>query len=270
MKMFRYCLFVLVVVIFLVGYPAGAITVSESDGIYHVILKSNNKTLKKLKCVATQDLTTNREIHNKSKAVLTINGGFFDPMNKKTVSYVYSDRSLVEDPIFNENLYKSGVVRKNMEKILNRTEFRILECFDGYKTEISAHKNPVDFECQLVNAVQAGPLIYPQLQLEEEFFILKDDEGNIIRESAAVLHRAPRTIVGLEGDKFIHFLIFTDNHPVTLEEAAQYCKNLGIDRAMAMDGGGSTSLNYKNKIEVVSTPEKNQGRALKSFIMLAK
>ncbi|MBO7673035.1 phosphodiester glycosidase family protein, partial [bacterium] len=53
-------------------------------------------------------------------------------------------------------------------------------------------------------------------------------------------------------------------------EAAQYCKELGIDRAMAMDGGGSTSLNYKNKIEVVSTPEKNQGRALKSFIMLYK
>jgi len=246
------------------------VELKKSDGIYHVILKANNKTLKKLKCVSTQDLTTNREIHKKSKAVLTINGGFFDPVNKKTVSYVYSDRGLIEDPIFNENLYKSAIVRKNMDKILNRSEFRILECFDGYKAEISSHKNPVDFECQLVNSVQAGPLIYPQLRLEEEFFIVKDDDGNIIRESASVLHRVPRTIVGLEGDKYIHFLIFTDNHPVTLEEAAKYCEKFGIDRAMALDGGGSTSLNYKNKIEVISTPEKNQGRALKSFIMLSK
>ena len=250
--------------------PANAVNIKENNGVYHIVLKSNRKTLKKLKCISVQDLMTNREIHKKSKAVLTVNGGFFDPVNKKSVSYVYTDRGLVEDPIFNENLYKSGIVRKNMDKILNRTEFRILECFDGYKTEISAHKNPVDFECQLVSAVQAGPLIDPQLQLDEEFFVVKDEEGNIIRESASVLHRAPRTIIGLEGDKYIHFLIFTDNHPVTLEEASKYCAKLGIDRAMALDGGGSTSFNYKKKIEVVSTPEKNQGRALKSFIMLNK
>ena len=266
MKKFLYVF----IILGLMFTPALGVEIKENNGVYQVILKANNKTLKKLKCVAVQDLMTNREIHKKSKSVLTINGGFFDPVNKKTVSYVYTDRDLVEDPIFNENLYKSAIVRKNMDKILNRSEFRVLECFNGYKAEISSHKNPVDFECQLVNAVQAGPLIYPQLQLEEEFFIVKDDEGNIIRESASVLHRSPRTIVGLEGDKYVHFLIFTDNHPVTLEEAAQYCEKLGIDRAMALDGGGSTSLNYRDKLEIVSNPEKNQGRALKSFIMLAK
>ena len=261
---------ILFMLVSFVCIPANAVEIKENDGVYHITLKANNKTLKKLKCISVQDLMTNREIHKKMKAVMTINGGFFDPANKKSVSYVYTDRGLVEDPIFNENLYKSGILRKNMDKILNRSEFRILECFDGYKAEISAHKNPVDFECQRVSAVQAGPLTYPQLQLEEEFFIVKDEEGNVIRESASVLHRAPRTVVGLDGDKYIHFLIFTDNHPVTLEEAANYCAKLGIDRAMALDGGGSTSFNYKNKIEVVSTPEKNQGRALKSFIMLGK
>ena len=33
------------------------------------------------------------------------------------------------------------------------------------------------------------------------------------------------------------------NHPV---------KDLKLDRAMAFDGGASTSMNYKNKLEVVS------------------
>ena len=115
-------IFILFVFMCFLFSPANAMQISENDGIYHIILKSNNKTLKKLKCISAQDLMTNREIHKKSKAVLTINGGFFDPVNKKTVSYVYTDRGLVEDPIFNENLYKSAIVRKNMDKIIKQLE----------------------------------------------------------------------------------------------------------------------------------------------------
>lgn len=249
---------------------AHAVDIRENDGIYHVKLKLNRKTAKKLKFISVDDLMTNKEVHERADAVLTINGGFFDPKNKKTVSYVYTDNEISADPLFNENLFRDSLLRKNMDKILNRTEIRQLECFDGYRWEITSHKSPIDFECQLMSSLQAGPLIYPQLQLEEEFFILKDEEGKIIRESASVLHRVPRTILGLEGQKYLHFLIFTDNHPVTLDEAGHYCADLGIDRAMALDGGGSTSLNYLKKINVVSTPEKNQGRALKSFVILKK
>lgn len=249
--------------------PARAIDITESDGIYHVILEQNKKTAKRLKCVIADDLMTNREIHKKADAVLTVNGGFFDPKNKKTVSYVTSDGQMVADPIFNENLFTDPLLKRNLDKILNRSEFRVLECFTGYKFEIAQHKSPIDFECQLMNAIQAGPLVHPQLQLEEEFFIVKDEEGNIIRESASVLHKVPRTILGLK-DNDIHILIFTDEHPATLEEVAQYCAELNLDRAMAMDGGGSTSLNYLNKLEIVSKPENGQGRMLKSFIILKK
>lgn len=249
--------------------PALAIDVSESDGIYHVILDANKKTAKRLKTVVVDDLMTNREVHKKSGAILTVNGGFFDPKNKKTVSYVTSEGQLSADPLFNENLFSDPILRKNLDKILNRSEFRVLECFSGYRFEIAQHKSPIDFECQLLNAIQAGPLVYPQLQLEEEFFIVTDADGNIIRESASVLHKVPRTILGLKEDK-IHILIFSDEHPATLEEVAQYCADLGLDRAMALDGGGSTSMNYLDKIEVISKPESNQGRMLKSFIILQK
>lgn len=249
--------------------PAQAFEITENDGIYHVTLEQNKKTAKRLKCVIADDLMTNREIHKKADAVLTVNGGFFDPQNKKTVSFVATDGQIVADPIFNENLFTDPIVKKNLDKILNRSEFRVLECFNGYKFEIAQHKSPIDFECQLLNSVQAGPLVHPQLQLEEEFFIVKDNEGNIIRESASVLHKVPRTIIGLK-DKNIHILIFTDEHPATLEEVAQYCAELNLDRAMALDGGGSTSLNYLDKLEIVSKPENGQGRMLKSFILLKK
>lgn len=269
-KKFFIGLFLILAVLAINTNLTQAVEIKENDGIYQVKIKLNKKMAKKLKCITVDDLMTNKEVHNKADAVLTVNGGFFDPKNKKTVSYVYTDSEISGDPLFNENLFRDPLLRKNMDKILNRTEFRQLECFDGYRWEITSHKSPIDFECQLRTSIQAGPLIYPQLQLEDEFFILKDEEDKIIRESASVLHRVPRTILGLKGNKYLYFLIFTDNHPVTLEEASQYCANLELDRAMALDGGGSTSLNYLNKINVVSTPEKNQGRALKSFIILKK
>lgn len=264
-------------IIFLIGIcfslfciqPAKAIEINETDGVYHIILEQNKKLAKRLKCVMADDLMTNREIHKKADAILTVNGGFFDPQNKKTVSYVATDGQIVADPIFNENLLADPLLRKNLDKVLNRSEFRVLECFNGYKFEIAQHKSPVDFECQLVNSIQAGPLVFPRLQLEEELFVVKDENGNVIRESASALHKVARTIIGLK-DNNIHILIFTDEHPMTLEEVTQYCAELNLDRAMALDGGGSTSMNYLDKIEVVSNPENGQGRMLKSFIILKK
>ena len=249
--------------------PAHAIKIKENDGIYHIILEQNKKTAKRLKCVTVDDLMTNSEVHARSESILTINGGFFDPQNKKTVSFVTTDGQTSADPLFNENLFTDALLRKNIDKILNRSEFRTLECFNGYKFEITQHNSPIDFECQLLNSIQAGPLVYPQLQTEEEFFIVKDANGNIIRESASVTLKTARTIIGLK-DKEIHILIFTDNHPVTLEEVSKYCEELELDRAMALDGGSSTSLNYKDEINLTSTPDSASGRMLKSFIILKK
>jgi len=262
-------LFLCLIIFLCTPIPINAIDVIENDGIYHITLDANRKTAKKLKFVATDELMTVKEFHQKSGAILTVNGGFFDPRNQKTVSYIITDGQIAADPLFNENLFKDLTLRKNMDKILNRSEFRVLECFNGYRFEIAQHKQDVDFECQLVNSIQGGPLIYPKLQLEEEFFILRNEEGNIIRQSASVLLRAPRTIIGIKN-KEIHILIFTDKHPATLEEVSDYCKNLELDRAMALDGGGSTSMNYLDKIDVISTPEAGQGRAVKSFIIYKK
>lgn len=249
--------------------PSIALEIKENDGIYHIILEQNKKTAKRIKCITVDDLMTNSEVHKRSESVLTINGGFFDPKNKKTVSFVTTDGQTSADPLFNENLFADALLRKNLDKILNRSEFRVLECFSGYKFEIAQHKSPIDFECQLMNSIQAGPLVYPNLQLEEEFFIVKDSEGNITRESASVLHKCERTIIGLKNNE-IHIVIFTNKHPMTLAEVQEFCANLELDRAMALDGGSSTSLNYKDKIEVVSTPDSTSGRMIKSFIILKK
>ena len=244
---------------------AEPIKIDCENGIYHIIL-DGTKVGKKLEFVSSEKLITNKEAHFTSASILTINAGFFDPNNQKTISYIVTDRNTVADPLLNENLLSNSVLRQNMDKIINRTEFRVVECDGKYHYEIVPHKTPVEFACSIVTSAQGGPMLVPELRLEEEFFILKNSDGKIIRESASVLEKTARTIIGLKGDD-IHILIITNKNPKTIYEARDLCVKLGLERAMAFDGGSSTSLNYKKSIDIVSTSDAG-GRMLKSFMIL--
>ena len=244
---------------------AGPIDITYNDGIYHIVL-TGEKIKKRIKFVSSESLITNKEAHQRAKAKLTINAGYFDPENQKSMSYIVTDRATMEDPQVNEAILYNPVLRRNMDKILNRTEFRILECDrTGYRYEIVPHKSSIDFGCALITSAQGGPLVYPQLRLEEEFFIEKKD-GEIVRESCSVLHKTARTIIGLKGED-LHILIITDKHPMNMYEVHDYVKKLGWDRAMAFDGGSSTSMNYLNKYNVTSIGD-GAGRSLKSFMIV--
>lgn len=241
------------------------INIKYDDGIYHIVL-SGEKIKKKIKVHAVTGLKTNAEVHKESGARLTVNAGFFDPQNQKTISYVTMESQTYEDPMFNENLLANPFLRKNLSKILNRTEFRVVECDGKLKYEIVPHNTPVDFACDIRQAVQGGPLILPELRLEEELFIVKDGD-KVIRESCSVLHKVARTVLGIkDGD--LHILIITDEHPMDMYEVQALCKKLGFERAMGLDGGSSTSMNYKNIYNVISTKGDGGGRELKSFILV--
>ncbi len=267
MKLFK--LIIPILFIFMLCVPANAndISISHDNGIYHIILKGE-KIKKKIKFITSEDLITNREAHVKSNAQLTVNAGFFDPKNGKTISYIVTDRMTSADPMFNSALLANPFFRKNMNTILNRTEFRIMQCGNKFQYEIVSHKSNVPFGCALITSAQAGPLIYPELHLEEEGFIVKNEDGEVIRESSSVLHKTSRTIIGLKGTDECHILIITDENPMDMYEVQKLCKSLGLDRAMGFDGGSSTSMNYKNKLEVVSNKGDGGGRMLKSFMVV--
>ena len=132
-------------------------------------------------------------------------------------------RSTVEDPLFNENMMTNPVLRQNMQKILNRTEFRILDCDSKLKYEIAAHNANVDFLCSVVTSAQGGPQLLPNLRLEEEFFIVKDADGNVVRESASVLHKTARTLIGIKNlekgsKKYIYLLLLTNTQWTYLKQ----------------------------------------------------
>lgn len=241
------------------------IQINYEDGAYHIVL-DGNKFAKKIKFVSSEKLITNKEAHLSSGSTLTINAGFFDPNNQKTISYIVMDNLTVADPLVNENLLSNAVLRQNLDKVINRTEFRVVECDNKYHYEIVPHKTPVEFACNIVTSAQGGPLILPELRLEEEFFIVKNKEGKIIRESASVLEKTARTVIGLKGND-VHILIITNKNPMTIYEVRDLCQKLGLEKAMAFDGGSSTSMNYKKSIDVASTKD-SSGRMLKSFMLI--
>lgn len=241
------------------------IEVKYNDGIYEIALKGE-KIKKRVKFISSDSLITNKEAHQRAKAKLTVNAGYFDPENQKSISYIVSDRNTTDDPLVNENLLRNPFLMKNLDKIINRTEFRVVECDNGkFHYEIVPHKSSVDFGCNIITSAQGGPLVYPQLRLEEEAFIVKKD-GEVIRESCSVLHKTSRTIIGLKNGE-AHILIITDEHPMDMYEVHEYVKKLGWDRAMAFDGGSSTSMNYLNKYNITSVGD-GAGRSLKSFLIV--
>ncbi len=244
---------------------ASPVSIKEDNGIYHITLRGN-AVKKRINFIATDSLMTNKEVHDASKSLLTINTGFFDPKNGKTISYIVTDGQTVADPLMNDSLMLNPLLRLHMKKILNRSEFRIVECNKKLRYEIVPHNTPVNFMCSIKTSAQGGPQLLPELRLEEEFFILRNEEGNIIRQSASMLDRVPRTIVGIK-DNEMHILIITNKNPKNIFEARDLCKSYGFEKAMAFDGGSSTSLDYK-KIHVTSIEANDTGRSLKSFMIV--
>lgn len=265
-------LLIILTIMFVLPVYAG-IKVDYNDGVYHAVL-TGDKLKKQIEFISSANLITNKEAHNKSGSLFTINTGFFDPKNQKTVSYIVNDYQTIEDPIFNSDLMLNPNLRKNMKSIINRSEFRVLDCDSKLKYEIASHDSKIDFLCSIKTSAQGGPQLLPTLRLKEEFFIQKNAKGEVIRESASVLHKTARTLIGLKslanGEQEIHVFIVTNENPMDIYEARDLCVSYGLDSAMAFDGGSSTSLNYK-KIHVVSTQDQGDtGRALKSFMIVKK
>ena len=208
---------------------------------------------------------TNKAVFDRTSAKLCINAGFFDFKNDKSVSYVTIYGEKVADPTENENLMNNPVLMPYLDKILNRSEFRIYETPEkNIVYDISPHDSPSPAGWRLKHSIQAGPMLLPELRLEEEFFVLKKD-GKILNESAASLIKRERTAVGIKDNK-VYFFVVTKSAAMSLPELAKFMKDAGMEKAMGFDGGGSTSLDTKD-LHVVSE-NADKGRRVKSFILL--
>lgn len=250
---------------------AKKIEITTNNGLY--IIKIPKEKNYKVYPYVTKLLTFNKDVFEKTDAELVINAGYFDPNNHKTSSYVVIDGQTILDPTTNKDLMTNKEVAPHLKTILNRTEFRVLDCGGETKYDIAAHNTRPHFRCKIVHSIQAGPMIYPDLKLSREYFVAKDKDGKVTRDSITALKKCARTVIGLkDGD--IYIIIANIYHKRTLPEMYKVCKDLNLDKAMNFDGGGSTSLNYKGtdnpqykNFEIISD-KKASARKLKSFIVI--
>lgn len=239
--------------------------VQDPAGVY-VVEINTAKAKNKLQPYFVKEPETNNDVYKSTGARLVVNAGFFDPKNKKTVSYVTINNQVVLNPENNENLTNNVALKPFIDKILNRSEFRILEDSYGKLTyDIAPHNDPVKEGYTIKHSLQAGPMLVPNLRLEEEFFVLKDKNGKIVSESASALHQYARTGIGIRENN-VYLFIVTTEAPMTLEELANLAKEWGMEKAMAFDGGGSTSFDSQ-ELHVISEKD-HSARKLKSFLIL--
>jgi len=241
------------------------IEVSDNGGIY--VIKINTKKVGDLfKPYYVSNLKTNKEVFDETKARLVVNAGFFDPKNHQTVSYLTLNGNLVLDPHNNKSLIENKYLKPYMDKILNRSELRVLQSRfdDSLLFDIAPHDEPAPAGYNILHAIQGGPALAPILRLEEEFFVLTDDEGKIISQSASSLSKYARTLVGIKNNN-VYFVIATNSKPITLIEASQIMKDMGFKKAMAFDGGGSVSVDFRDTNLHIISDKNETARKLKSF-----
>ena len=117
------------------------IEITNNKGLYIIrIPKERNSCIKPY---VTKLLTFNKDVYKQTGAELVINAGYFDPNNHGTSSYVVIDGKTVLDPTTNASLMNNKALEPHIDTILNRTEFRVLNCKGETRYDIAAHQSTV-------------------------------------------------------------------------------------------------------------------------------
>jgi hypothetical protein len=198
------------------------------------------------------ELNTLENFARKQNAIAVINAGFFDPKNQKTTSYVFSKGKLVEDPKTNERLINNPELQSQMKQILDRSEFRSYLCGKKYRYDIVPHSDRSPFGCELVNLVGGGPQLLPKITSQEEAFIVYEGK-KIVKDALGSSQPNARSAVGITKDQQVILVMVAqrsdapNNSGMSFSEMATFMKNLGVEKAMNLDGGSSASLYYQGK-----------------------
>lgn len=186
-------------------------------------------------------------------AIAAINGGFFDPENLKSTSYVVLNGEQVADPRDDELLVSNPQLIPYLDKIFNRTELRQYRCGQTIRYDIALHEQAAPPSCELLNALGSGPRLLPELtSVQEGFWHVVD--GEIRRDPLGIERPNARSAMGItrEGDIILAIVAQQPNAPansgMSLSELADFLRSLGAEQAMNLDGGGSASFYFDGEV----------------------
>lgn len=210
------------------------------------------------KTLATIDSQLWQDAVGQAKPVFLINGGFFDPNNSLTTSFVFQDGMLAGDPRINPQLVNNPKLIPYLPKIFNRPEFRVYLCqktkgqFDT-QYDIALHDDAIPSDCLLKESLGAGPTLLPKLDDFAEGFVDYNEAGKLTRDPIGVCSKNARSAVGLTANGDVILMMGAQNPAnaknsgFTLADMANLLKARGAVKAMALDGGSSSSIFYAKK-----------------------
>ena len=198
----------------------------------------------------TANLTPIIDFATRNNAIAAINGGYFDPQNGKTTSYITQQGNLVADPRTNERLIDNPDLKPYLGKILNRAQFRRYQCGAATRYDITARTAAIPNGCIVLDALGAGPQLLPVDTSVAEGFTAYED-GKLIRDAIGREALNARSAIAItEGGDVIFAMVQQQNSTdsgMSLPELAAFLRSLGATKAMNLDGGSSSSLYYQGE-----------------------
>ena len=211
------------------------------------------------------------------RVVAAINGGYFDPINQKTTSFIIQQSQIVADPRFNERLLDNPDLKPYLGKIFNRAEFRRYSCEGKTHYDIQLHSAPIPANCELLDSLGGGPGLLPTDTSVAEAFIAYHD-GEKIRDAIGSDSLNARSAIAItnEGDIILAMVAQNPDRPlnsgISLPELADFLSSLGATKAMNLDGGSSASLYYNGQTFYGRVDKKGNKikRPIKSILLVVK
>jgi hypothetical protein len=170
--------------------------------------------------------------------VAGINGGYFDPQTAAPVSWVLADGRTVSDPRRNHRLMTNPVLQPFLPSIQRRTEWRVLQGPAGWRWQVAPHGSETPVGWTLRHALQAGPRLLPTAGLTGEAFLRPG------RDAINAQGRSARSGLGLTGKGELLLAMSPSGQP--LATFRETLRRLGCVEAMALDGGSSSQLVWKD------------------------
>ncbi len=249
-------------------------TYPQPNSIVHIITIPHESNYEIIP-TATSELATLKKFVIQSNAIAGINGGFFDPKNQKTTSYILQQGAVIADPRNNIGLIENLKIQPYLGKILNRSEFRSYICGKNIHYDIALHSDPIPLRCQLQNALGAGPKILPlETSVQEGFVAYK--YGKVVRNAIETTSRNARSAIGITKNQDILLVMVQQrshkDSGMSLSELANFLSNLGVVKAMNLDGGSSSSISYQGQIFYgrLDRDGNEVKRSLKSVLLVTK
>ncbi|MDX2229368.1 MAG: phosphodiester glycosidase family protein [Leptolyngbyaceae cyanobacterium bins.349] len=194
---------------------------------------------------------TVEEFAASTQAIAVLNGGFFDPKNQKSTSAVFQNGKQVAKPEDNERLMTNPDLLPYLDKILNRSEFRRYQCGAIVQYDIAFRQGLPPGECQLQDALGAGPQLLPFLTSVPEGFLVVEN-GQTSRDALGQNQPNARSAIGLLRDGSILWVLVAQrpqaaNSGLSLPELAEFMKKMGVEKGLNLDGGSSTSMFFQGE-----------------------